>query len=223
MPAHGSAIVVPKNTLIPAVLLTTINTKADFVGQAIFCKSIFPVSVANTIVIPEGSSIRGTITEVVRPGRAKGRAKLGLRFDEVILPNGVSRQMSATLAGFGSTGDERFNPKEGHIEGSRSKKDASGKVQETTQAGTDAGNIVGVTQNHPAEGLAIGAGAGAAAGVIWIIATRAPDIILPQGISLTLQLSESLNFNRDGLPPPQPEEPPPRSRYDDGPALPQHD
>ena len=95
------------------ILMNTINTKSAYVGQAIYCESIYPITVGNHIIIPKGSSIRGTVTEVVRPGRVKGRAQLGLRFDELILPNGTTRHLRATLAGFGSAGDDKFKPKEG--------------------------------------------------------------------------------------------------------------
>jgi type IV secretion system protein VirB10 len=221
--ADNAKIVVPRDTLIPVVLLTTINTKSNFVGQAIFCKSIFPIAVGNQIIIPEGSSIRGTVTEVIRPGRLKGRAKLGLRFDDLTLPNGTTRRLRATLAGFGSAGDERFNPKEGQIEGSRSKKDSQGKLETTTSAGVDAGEIVGIENDHPVEGMGIGAGAGAAAGVVWILATRASDIVLPHGISLTVQLSQPITFDPAELEPPDREPVALPSPYDAGPIVPRRD
>ena len=215
-----SQIVVPQDTLIPVVLLTTINTKSNFVGQAIFCRSIYPVAVGNHIIIPVGSSIQGTVTEVIRPGRVKGRAKLGLRFDELVLPNGTTRRLRATLAGFGSAGNERFDRKEGQVEGSRSKNDAEEKIEKTTNAGAEAGSIVGWWEDHPGEGMAIGAAAGATAGVVWILATRANDIVLPEGISLTVRLSQPITFDPDEVPPPIPEEPAPRSPYNEGPAIP---
>jgi type IV secretion system protein VirB10 len=219
----NSKILVPRDTLIPVTLLTTINTKSNFVGQAIFCKSIYPITVGNQIVIPEGSSIRGTVTEVVRPGRLKGRAKLGLRFDELVLPNGTTRQLRATLAGFGSAGREGFDPKEGEIKGDRSKKNAEEKVDTTTEAGVEIGSIVGIEEGHPVEGVTIGAGAGAAAGVVWFLASHASDIVLPQGISLTMRLSLPLTFDRAEVEPPAHQEVAPHSRYDAGPAVPHRD
>jgi type IV secretion system protein VirB10 len=218
----NSKFVVPRDTLIPVVLLTTINTRSNIVGQAIFCKSIYPIAVENHIIIPEGSSIRGTVMEVVRPGRIKGRAKLGLRFDEVILPNGTTRHLRASLAGFGSPGKERFNPKEGQIEGDRSK-NAGAKLPQTTMEGAEIGEDVGWLEDHPGEGMGIGAAAGAAAGVVWILATRSSDIVLPPGISLTLQLSQPVTFDRAELVSPEHQEVPPPSRYDAGPALPRRD
>ena len=79
----NSTIVVPADTRIPLILNNTINTRSAYVGEAIYCESIYPITVGNRIIIPKGSSIRGTVTQVIRPGRVKGRAQLGLRFDEL--------------------------------------------------------------------------------------------------------------------------------------------
>lgn len=126
--AANARIEVPKETTIPMILLNTINTRSAYVGEAIYCESIFPITVGNHIIIPKGTSIRGTVTEVVRPGHVKGRAQLGLRFDELILPNGTTRHLRATLSGYGSASDDKFKPKEGQIEGGGSKGKDAGTV-----------------------------------------------------------------------------------------------
>ena len=213
--ASGSTIVVPRDTTIPMMLMNTINTKSAFVGQAIYCESIYPITVGNHIIIPKGSSVRGTVTEVVRPGRVKGRAQIGLRFDELILPNGTTRHLRATLAGFGSAGDDKFKPKEGQIEGGGSKGKDAETVARTTIPGAEIGTIVGAAKGAPLEGLGIGSAAGAATGLIWILASRGKDVVLPYGTNLELQLSQPVNFDREEVEPP--------SHYDAGPALPRRE
>ena len=52
----NAKIVVPADTTIPMILENTINTKSAFVGQAIYCESIYPITVGNHIIIPKGSS-----------------------------------------------------------------------------------------------------------------------------------------------------------------------
>ena len=59
------------------ILMNTINTRSAYVGESIYCESIYPITVGNHIIIPKGSSIRGTVTEVIRPGHVKGRAQIG--------------------------------------------------------------------------------------------------------------------------------------------------
>ena len=208
---HGK-IVVPADTTIPLILQNTINTKSAFVGQAIYCESIYPITVGNHIIIPKGSSVRGTVTQVVRPGRIKGRAQLGLRFDELILPNGTTRHLRASLAGFGSAGDEKFKPKEGQVEGGGSKGKDAATVARTTVPGAEIGTIVGAAKGAPLEGLGIGSAAGAATGLVWILATRGKDVVLAYGTNLELQLSQPVTFDREEVEPP--------SRYDVGPVMP---
>lgn len=213
--ATNTKIVVPADTTIPMILMNTLNTKSAFVGQSIYCESIYPITVGNHIIIPKGSSVRGTVTEVIRPGHIKGRAQLGMRFDELILPNGTTRQLRATLAGFGSTGDAKFNPKEGQVEGGGSKGKDAETVARTTIPGAEIGTIVGAAKGAPLEGLGIGSAAGAATGLVWIFATRGKEVVLPYGTNLELQLSQPVSFDREEVQPP--------SQYDAGPAIPRRE
>jgi type IV secretion system protein VirB10 len=213
--APNGKIQVAADTTIPMILMNTINTKSAYVGQAIYCESIYPITVGNRIIIPKGSSIRGTVTEVIRPGHVKGRAELGLRFDELILPNGTTRHLRASLAGYGSPGDDKFKPKEGQIEGGGSKGKDVEKVAQTTIPGAEIGTIVGASKGVPLEGLGIGSAVGAATGVAWILATRGKEIVLPHGTSLELLLSQPVDFDREELDPP--------SIYDAGPNMPRQE
>ncbi len=211
----SSKIVVPAETTIPLILENTINTKSAYVGQSIYCESIYPIAVGNRIIIPKGTSVRGTVTQVVRPGRIKGRAQLGLRFDELVLPNGTTRHLRATLAGLGSAGDEKFKPNEGKVEGGGSKGHDGETVARTTIPGAEIGTIVGAAKGAPLEGLGIGSAAGAATGLVWILASRGKDVVLPHGASLELQLTQPVTFDREEVEPP--------SRYEAGPMLPRRE
>ena len=206
---------VPADTTIPLRLMNTINSRTVQPGQAIYCETIFPITVGNRIVIPRGSSVKGSVTKVVRPGHLKGKAQIGIRFDTLILPNGTTRSLRATLSGFGGTGREGFQPKESKIEGASSKGENAGKVAETTITGAEIGTIAGAASGSPVKGLGIGSLAGAAGGLVWIMASRGKEIVLPSGTNFELQLSAPLTFSRDELDPP--------SRYDAGPALPHNE
>jgi len=212
MPPDNSKIVVPAQTTIPLILRNTVNSRTAYVGQAIYCETIFPVTIANRMVIPVGSSVKGQVTQVVRPGRVKGRAQIGLRFDELILPRGTTLPLRATLSGFGTTGKEDFNPQESKIKGQSSKGNDAGKIAQTTVTGAEVGTIVGAAEHSPLKGLGIGSAAGATGGVIWSLASKHAEVILPHGTNLEMQLSAPLSFERDDVDPP--------SRYRRGPALP---
>ena len=216
--ANGLAstkIVVPVDTTIPLVLKNTINTRTATVGQAIYCETIYPITVGNRIVIPEGSYVKGSVTQVVRAGHVKGKAQLGLRFDSITLPSGVTRPLRATLSGFGSTGNERFSKKESKIQGESTKGQDARKIAKSTAAGAAVGTISGAIWNNVGRGLEAGSAAGAAEGVIWVLMTKPKEVVLPSGTNLELQLAVPLSFEDYEVEPP--------SRYQNGPALPRRE
>ena len=45
----------PINTTIPLELSNTVTSRTAYAGQAIYCTTIYPITVNNRIVIPVGS------------------------------------------------------------------------------------------------------------------------------------------------------------------------
>jgi hypothetical protein len=208
-------IIVPADTTIPLELKNIINSRTAYAGEAIYCTTIYPITVGNRIVLPVGTYVKGEVTEVKHAGRIKGKAQLGLRFDSITLPNGTTEPISATLSGFGAGGKEGFSRKESRIKGESSKGADAGKVAQTTITGAEIGTIAGVGSHSVGKGLGIGSAAGAAGGLIWVLASRGKEIVLPAGTNLELQLSRPLSFYPDELDPP--------SSYRNGPAIPPRD
>ena len=132
----NSRYVVPSHTLIPLTLKDAINSRTAFVGQAIYCETIYPITVGNRIVIPVGSYVKGAVTEVIKPGRIKGKAQIGVRFESITLPNGTNRPLRATLASYSGSGEENFKREEGRIEGKSTKGKDAGTIATTTTQGT---------------------------------------------------------------------------------------
>ncbi len=190
------AMVVPADTVIPLRIVNTISTRTAYEGQTVFCRTTFPISVDNHIVIPVGSGVKGSITQVVRPGRIKGKGQMRLRFDTLVLPNGETLQLRGELSGFGGNGREGFKRQESQIEGESGKGRDAGKVVRTTVAGAEIGTIAGAGTHHVGEGRAIGSGAGAAGGLIWALASRGREIVLPAGSTFELQLVTPLTLQR---------------------------
>lgn len=213
--AASPKILVPADTTIPLELKNTISSRTAYVGQAIYCETIYPITVGNRIVIPVGSYVKGAVTQVIRPGRVKGRAQIGLRFDSITLPEGTTRPLRATLSSYAGNGKEGFHREESKIEGESSKSGDAATVAQTTITGAEIGTIAGAAKGSVGKGLGIGSAAGAVGGLIWVLATRGKDILLPPGTSLELQLASPLSFDQDEVQAP--------SRYQEGPALPRRD
>src|SRR6266705_1598747 len=90
-------VIVPAGTVIPITLTSCVTTKNSKDGDGIYAKTTFPITVNNKIVIPEGSFVRGKITEVKRPGRVKGKGEITLNFQTLVLPNGFTIPLYTSL------------------------------------------------------------------------------------------------------------------------------
>jgi hypothetical protein len=198
-PAPMGQIVVPVNTTIPLELRNTLTSRTAYAGQAIYCITIYPITVNNRIVIPVGSYVKGRITQVVQPGRVKGKAQIGLRFEEITLPSGVTKPLRASLSGFGGNGREGFSRKEGKIRGESSKGKDAESVAITAAEGAGIGSIAGISGGHSGAGAGIGGAAGALGGLVYVLATRGKELVLAQGTNLELELAAPLSFYRDEI------------------------
>ncbi|MEO7143589.1 MAG: hypothetical protein ABI165_08820, partial [Bryobacteraceae bacterium] len=71
--AAGSTYMVDNGTKIPLSLINSVSTKHSAEGDRVYLETVFPVMSNGRIVIPTGSYVSGTVTQVKRPGRVKGR------------------------------------------------------------------------------------------------------------------------------------------------------
>ncbi|HLW79008.1 MAG TPA: hypothetical protein VKU44_05345 [Terriglobia bacterium] len=208
--SSSGRVVVPRETTIPLQIQNAISSKSAYVGQAVYCETIYPITVGNRIVIPVGSYVKGTITQVIRPGHVKGKAQIGLRFDSLTLPDGVTHDLRATLSSYAGNGKEGFKRDEGKIEGESTKGHDVGTVASTAGEGA----IIGAIAGRGVKGAGIGGGAGALGGLIWVLASRGKDILIPERTTFELQLTAPLEFDPGEIPP---------ASYSSGPALPRRD
>lgn len=188
-PPLDPELTVPAGTVIPIVLSAYLNTRGSQVGDTFYADTLYPVWIQQRLVIPKGSTIKGTVTEVVRPGRIRGRGRLAIRIDSLILPNGVYRDLAAAFRGVHSAGGEQLDRSTETIQN-----DSSGGADVGAIAGTTAqGAIIGAIADH-GTGAAIGAGAGAAAGTALVLLSRGRDLVLPPGTQFDVELRQPLRF-----------------------------
>src|ERR1700729_3775684 len=100
--------VIQPGTRIPLSMINSVNTKNSAAGDRVYLQTVFPILAGGKIVIPPGSYVQGTVTEVKRPGRVKGRGTLYVRFDSLILPNGVTRDFRSRVGSLDGRGDEKL-------------------------------------------------------------------------------------------------------------------
>jgi type IV secretion system protein VirB10 len=137
----------------------------------------------------------GTITESQRAGKGKGRSALNIRFDSITLPNGVTRDFRSRAGSADSTGD--LNRDEGRITGDNRNGQNAKTVGTAAAGGAAIGTIAGAARNAPLKGLGVGAAAGGAAGLIGVLMTRGPDVVLRPGASVEMVLDRDISFTAD--------------------------
>jgi len=185
---------VQAGTHIPLGLINSVSTKHSAPGDRIYLETVFPIVINNHIVIPPGSYVMGTVTEVQKPGRIHGKAGLYVRFDSLTLPNGVTRDFRSRLGQIDARGDERLDRKEGKIQGDSNKGSDVRTVAETAAGGASIGAIAGSAAGHVGMGAGIGGAAGAAAGLAGVLLTRGPDAVLAKGSTIEMILDRPLVF-----------------------------
>jgi hypothetical protein len=190
-PAQPAGVVIQTGTKIPLGLLNSLNTKHSAEGDRVYLETVFPVTQDGRIVIPRGSYVAGTVTEVKRATHMKGKAELFLRFDSLTLPNGVTRDFRSRLDG-SDTGD--VDRQEGKIHGEGNKAGDAKTVGETAGAGAGIGGIAGAAAGHAGMGLGIGAAGGAAAGLAGVLLSHGPDLVLPKGTTFEMVLDRPLRY-----------------------------
>jgi len=178
-PPPPPPVVVPVGTVLTVRTNEPLSTKKLQVG-AVFTGSVMtPITLEGKLIIPKGSDVHGTVTQVKKAGRFKGGAEL------VLSLNGI------TVKG------HTYNIVTEYY-GQQSK----GKGKRTTAmiaggAGTGAaiGGIAGGGQ-----GAAIGALAGAAVGTVGAM-TGNRDIELPAESALSFKLDQSFTLKPDDTSP----------------------
>jgi hypothetical protein len=196
----GGDFIVDSGSKIPLSLINSVSTKHSVEGDRVYLETVFPILVSGKIVIPPGSYVAGTVTQIKRPGRVKGRGELFLRFDSLTLPNGVTRDFRARVSSLDGRGSEELDRTEGKIRSEGDKAGDARTIGEAAGAGASIGAIAaGASSGHYGMGAGIGAAAGATAGLMGVLLSRGPDAVLAKGSSLEMVLDRPLQFKASEL------------------------
>jgi hypothetical protein len=184
---------------IPLALINSISTKHSAEGDRVYLETAFPILAGGRIVIPVGSYVAGTVTQIKKPGRVKGRGELYVRFDALTLPNGVTRDFHARMGGMDAAAEGSLDREEGKVLSETDKGGDMRTIGEAAGAGATAGGVAGSAAGHAALGVGIGAAAGAAAGLIGVLASRGPDAVLAKGSTVEMVLDRELKFSESDV------------------------
>jgi type IV secretion system protein VirB10 len=195
----AKSFLVDPGTRIPLSLINSVSTKQAAEGDRVYLESVFPILVDGRVIIPPGSYVAGTVTNVKRPGRVKGRGEIYIRFDSLTLPNGVTRDFRGRIGSLDGLATEKLDRDEGKVTSEGNKGGDARTIGEAAAAGTSIGAIAGSVGGRTGMGIGIGAAAGAAAGLIGVLASRGPDAVLAKGTTLEMVLDRSLSFTEEEI------------------------
>jgi hypothetical protein len=186
--------VVPVGTRVLLSLVNTINTKHSRDGDRVYLETAFPVYVDGRTVIPRGATVTGTVSNAKRPGKVTGKGEIYIRFDELTLPNGVSRDFRSRL-GSVDGGSGELDRKEGSVKG----EGGHGGDARTVATGAGIGATLGGAIGRSVGTAGIGGAAGAAAGLATVLMKRGPDPGLPRGTNVEMILDRDLHYRASEL------------------------
>jgi hypothetical protein len=197
-PVNGE-LTVRSGTRIALSLRNGLDTKHTHEGDRVYLETIQPIAADGRIVIPRGSYVNGTVTESKPAHGVKGKGEMYIRFDSLMLPNGVSRDFHSRLVSADSGARGQVDSQEGKVTGER---DGSGDARTVATGGgigAGVGAIAGSGAGHPLGGVGIGAGVGAGVALATILHDKRPEAVLPRGTIVEMILDRDLRFSPNEL------------------------
>lgn len=198
--AQAEEITLPAGTQLQVVLETTLSTKDSKAGDPFRARLAYAVFANESEVLPIGTVIEGKVVNLKGPGRVAGKPEMQLRPEKLVLPDGDTVLLTASITGTEAGDNLKVDPEEGTIKGSGKEGMDKGEVATTAATGAVIGAVYGGGQ-----GALIGAGAVGAIALLHQLFKRGNDAVLPAGSELVLELSRPLSYTplKDEAPIPQ--------------------
>lgn len=186
--SQPGTITLPAGTQVPLRLAQALSTKNAKVGDAVYAETAFPITQNDRTIIPAGTFVQGRISELRRPGRARGRAEVLMHFTTLIYRNGYTVMLPGGVENMPGSENQRVKDTEGTVQQNPTKGKDAATVGKTAATGAGIGAVV----DRGVKGAGIGGGIGAGVGLATVLLTRGPDITLPAGTSVQMVLQRPL-------------------------------
>lgn len=177
MAAEGRDAAVPAGTVLRLRLQNSVGSDISRAEAPVHARLVNPIVIDGRTVVPAGSAVTGLVTQAIRSGKVKGRARLGMRF-HALEPAGNNERYRISTNTW-----SRVAP-------GTKKKDAA-RIAIPAAGGAIVGGILGGNK-----GAAIGAAAGGGGGTAVVLSTRGKEVRLGRGAILLVRLTEPLTVNR---------------------------
>ena len=147
---------------------TTVSSERARVEDRVEARVTRDVRVHDMVAIPAGSRALGSVVSVERGGKFKERARLGIRFNTLVLADGTRMPISTDTI---------------YREGDAPGKDSASKMTGAAVGGAILGAIIG-----GGKGAAIGGAVGAGAGAGAVMAADRSQATLHSGEPITVRI-----------------------------------
>jgi hypothetical protein len=159
---------IPADSVVGLEIETNVSSQTAQVEDRVDARVTRDVKIDGTTVIPAGSRVRGDVVRVEHGGRFKERARLGIAFHTLVLPDGEALDIVT---------DPVFR------EGEEVGRKAGTRIGASAAGGAIIGAIFGGEK-----GAAIGAAAGAGAGTAVTAAQKPSEARFRAGSVVTVRL-----------------------------------
>ncbi|HVT59920.1 MAG TPA: hypothetical protein VHR45_16160 [Thermoanaerobaculia bacterium] len=169
----AAPMTVPSGTSFDVEFTRGLASNTSSVGDTFRARVVADIAGPDGLVaIPAGSEILGVVTDAVALGRVGGRAKLGLKFTDLVLPSGSTAPL--------------------HVSFVQEGKSKTGRDAATIGGSTAGGAILGHILSNGGRGSVIGALIGAAVGTAIAAKTPGEEVVIPEGSVLKLKLDDAV-------------------------------
>jgi hypothetical protein len=162
---------IPAGTTLRLELTSAVASDTSSVEDGVRAELRQPVSVDGRELLPAGTEVVGTVTDVERAGRVKGRARVAFQFHSLSVGNEEHDIRTATVA----------------RQAEATKGEDATKIAVGAGAGAALGALLG-----GGDGAAKGAAIGGAGGTGVVLATRGKEVRLGPGADVNTRLTAPL-------------------------------
>jgi len=185
---QGYARVVPKDTKIPIIMDTAVDSDTSQEGDEFSARTSEDLTIDGQTLVPAGSIIKGRIASLNNPKHMMRGGSVALKFDTITTPDNRQIPLVANLVAHG-----------GVVHARRGMKDIAIDTAEFTlpaALGLGIGLIAGSKSSSVGTGggAVIGAGIGAAVGLAILLAKKGKKVDVRPGDELKIELAEDLRM-----------------------------
>ena len=161
-------LTVPSDAVLGLQIERTVSSELARLEDKVDARVTRDVRVSDRVAIPAGSTVHGSVTEVDKGGRMKGRARLAIRFHTIVLADGTQLALKTDPV---------------VREGPSPSGESAAKVGGAAIGGAILGAILG-----GGKGAAIGGAVGAGAGTAAAMSNDRNPATLTAGTTVTVRM-----------------------------------